>query len=188
MPRVVDPTCENFSKIRSCSPDEDTCSPGCLCQAATFEEARSLLFMYGKAGPGWDPISFSRGSVSSRTPDFLHNGFSVLIDAGADVLKWANEHQPKLASTLIGQWIESDAPILKYGASSKKIRAEFLAQAEAAMNPAGKDYERSEFFNLLSWLRARAPKCIADRTCRLLAPRSQRKIDQPAFSDGLGNG
>jgi hypothetical protein len=188
--------------------------------------------MYGKAGPGWDPISFSRGSVSSRTQDFLHNGFSVLIDAGADVLKWANEHQPKLASTLIGQWIESDAPILKrlaiggmtghpsltpdeklswvisnrmiedlglknetfallaevYGASSKKIRAEFLAQAEAAMNPAGKDYERSEFFNLLSWLRARAPKCIADRTCRLLAPRSQRKIDQPAFSDGLGNG
>ena len=106
----------------------------------------------------------------------------MLIDAGADVLKWANDHQPKFASTLIGQWIESDAPILQrlaiggmtgypsltpdeklswvisnrliedfglkneifallaevYGASSEKIRAEFLAQAEAAMNPDGR--------------------------------------------------
>ena len=27
------------------------------------------------------------------------------------------------------------------------------------MNPAGEDYERYEFFNLLSWLHARAPGC-----------------------------
>jgi Domain of unknown function (DUF4020) len=174
-----------------------------LIVTAAFEETRALLLMYDKAGPKWDPISFSRGSVSSRTQDFLHSGFSVLIDAGADVLKWANEHEPKFASSLIGQWIESGAPILQrlaiggmtghsslspdeklswvmsnhviedaglknetfalladvYGASSEKVRAEFLAQVEVAMNPAGEDYERYEFFNLLSWLHARAPEC-----------------------------
>ena len=174
-----------------------------LIVTVTFEDANALLLMYGKAGPKWDPISLSRGSVSSRTQDFLHNGFSVLIDAGADVLQWANELQPKFASSLIGQWIESDSLILQrlavsgmtghplmtpdeklswtisnraiedadlknetfallaevYGASSEKVRAEFLAQAEAAMNPAGADYERDEFFNLLSWLHAHAPDC-----------------------------
>ena len=176
-----------------------------LIVTGAFEQARTLLLMYGKAGPKWDPISFSRGSVSSRMQDFLHNGFSVLIDAGADVLKWANEHDPKFASSLIGQWIESDAPILRrlaitgmtghpsltsdeklswvisnrvvedvglknetfallaevYSASSKrKFVPEFLkARAEEAMNPAGEDYERYEFFNLLSWLHVHAPEC-----------------------------
>jgi hypothetical protein len=80
---------------------------------ATFEEARTLLVMYDKAGPKWDPISYSRGSVASRTQDHLRNGFSVLIDAGSDVLGWADEHEPKFASSLIGQWIESDSPILR---------------------------------------------------------------------------
>ena len=37
----------------------------------------------------------------------------MLIDAGADVLKWANDHDSKFASSLIGQWIESGAPILQ---------------------------------------------------------------------------
>jgi hypothetical protein len=204
-----------------------------LIVTAAFEEARSLLLMYGKADP--DPISFSRGSVNSRIQDFLHNGFSVLIDAGADVLKWANEHQPKLASALIGQWIESDAPILQrlaiggmtghpsltrdeklswvisnrviegfglknetfallaevYGASSKKIRAEFLAQAEAAMIRAGEDYERSEFFNLLSWLHARAPKCtLAAKKLRLIQKRHpQWKVrEHPDFYSWISGG
>lgn len=174
-----------------------------LIVTAAFEESRSLLLMYGKAGPKWDPISYSRGSVSFRTQDFLHNGFSVLIDVGADVLKWANEHDPKFASSLIEQWIESDALILQrlaisgmtghplltpdkkltwvisnrvienfglkneafallaevYGVSAEKVRAEFLAQAEEAMNPSGEDYERYEFFNLLSWLHTSAPEC-----------------------------
>jgi hypothetical protein len=174
-----------------------------LIVTAAFEEARALLLMYGKAGPKWDPISYSRGSVSSRVQDFLHNGFSVLIDAGDDVLKWANEHDPNFASSLIGQWIVSGAPILQrlaitgmtghpsltsdeklswvisnrvvedvglknetfallaevYGASSEKVRGEFLAQAEAAMNREGGDYERYEFFNLLSWLHVHAPEC-----------------------------
>jgi hypothetical protein len=175
-----------------------------LIVTATFEEANALLLMYGKAGPKWDPISLSRGSVFSRTQDFLDNGFSVLIDAGADVLQWANEHQPKFASSLIGQWIESNSLILQrlaisgmtghrsltsdekltwvisnrlvenvglknetfallaavYGGSSDQVRAELLAQAEAAMNPEGEEYERYEFFNLLSWLHTHAPDCM----------------------------
>jgi hypothetical protein len=80
---------------------------------STFEEARSLLLMYGKAGPKWDPISFSRGSTASRIQDHLRNGFSTLIDAGVDVLRWANENERDLASALISQWIESSAPILR---------------------------------------------------------------------------
>jgi hypothetical protein len=80
---------------------------------SVFEEARTLLLMYGKAGPRWDPISFSRGSTASRIQDHLRNGFSVVIDAGVDVLRWANEQKPKFASALIAQWIESDAPILR---------------------------------------------------------------------------
>ncbi len=174
-----------------------------LIVTATFEEANALLRMYGKAGPKWDPISYSRGSVTSRTQDFLHNGFSVLIDAGFDVLQWANEHDPKFALSLIGQWTESDSMMLQrlavsgmtghpsvtldeklkwvisnhlvenigfknetfallaavYGGSSEHVRAELLAQAEMAMNPAGEDYERYEFFNLLSWLHIHAPDC-----------------------------
>ena len=63
-----------------------------LIVAAAFEGANALLVMYGKAAPKWGPISMSRGSVTSRRQDFLHNGFSVLIDAGTDVLRWANEH------------------------------------------------------------------------------------------------
>ena len=80
---------------------------------SAFEEARTLLLIYGKAGPRWDPISFSRGSTASRIQDHLRNGFSVLIDAGVDVLRWANEQKPKFASALIAQWIESDALILR---------------------------------------------------------------------------
>jgi hypothetical protein len=47
-----------------------------------FEEARTMLVMYEKAGPKWDPISYSRGTVISRMQDHLRNGFSTLIDAG----------------------------------------------------------------------------------------------------------
>lgn len=84
-----------------------------LIVTSTFEEARTLLLMYGKAGPKWDPISYSRGATASRIQDHLLNGFSALIDAGADVLQWANEHEPDFASVLILQWIESSAPILR---------------------------------------------------------------------------
>jgi hypothetical protein len=80
---------------------------------SAFEEARTLLLMYGKAGPKWDPISYSRGSTASRIQDHLRNGFSVLIDAGVDVLSWANEHKPMFATALVALWIESDAPILR---------------------------------------------------------------------------
>jgi hypothetical protein len=48
-----------------------------------------------------------------------------------------------------------------YGGSSEHVRAELLAQAETAMNPAGEDYERYEFFNLLSWLRTDNPRPAA---------------------------
>ncbi len=206
-----------------------------LIVTATFEEARALLLMYGKAGPKWDPISFSRGSVSSRTQDFLHNGFSVLIDAGTDVLHWANEHEPKFASSLIGQWIESGAPILQrlgisgmtghlsltpdeklswvisnrvvedlglknetfaflaevYGATSEKIRAEFLAQAEAAMNPDGEDDERYEFFNLLSWLHVHAPECalVTEKLHPIQERHLQWKVrEHPDFNSWISGG
>ena len=84
-----------------------------LIVTSAFEEARTLLLMYGKAGDNWDPVSFGRGSTASRVQDHLRNGFSVLIDAGVDVLDWANLHKPKFAAALIAQWIESDAPILR---------------------------------------------------------------------------
>lgn len=84
-----------------------------LVVTSAFEETRTLLLMYGKAGPKWDPTSFSRGSTASRIQDHLRNGFSALIDAGADVLHWADNYEPDFASALIGQWIESGAPILR---------------------------------------------------------------------------
>jgi len=84
-----------------------------LIVTSSFEEARSLSSMYGKTGQKWDPISFSRGSTASRMQDHLHNAFSVLIDAGADILLWANENKPVFASALIGRWIDSEAPILR---------------------------------------------------------------------------
>lgn len=201
----------------------------------TFEEARTLLLMYDKARPNWDPISYSRGSVASRTQDHLRNGFSVLIDAGADVLGWAAEHEPKFASSLIGQWIESDPPILRrlaiggmtahrslttdeklswaianrivediglknetfallaevYGNGSDKLRAELLAQAETAMNPAGEDHERYAFFNLLSWLHIHAPECtlVADKL-RPIQERHPNWVvrEHPDFNSWIGGG
>lgn len=174
-----------------------------LVVTTTFKEANALLVMYGKASSKWDPISMSRGSVTSRAQDFLHNGFSVLIDAGLDVLRWANEHDSKFALSLIGQWIESDSLMLQrlaisgmaeypslsaeekltwaisnhlvenvglknetfallaavYAPSGEPVRTKLLRQAETAMKPAGEDYERYEFFNLLSWLHRHAPDC-----------------------------
>jgi len=206
-----------------------------LIVTVTFEEANALLLMYGKAGPKWDPISLSRGSVSSRTQDFLHNGFSVLIDAGADVLQWANEHQPRFASSLIGQWIESDSLILQrlaicgmtghpsltpdekltwvisnclvenvglknetfallaavYGGSKEQVRAELLAQAEAAMNPEGEDFERYEFFNLLSWLHTHVPDCtlVAEKLKPIQERHPQWTMrEHPDFNSWIGGG
>lgn len=80
---------------------------------SAFEDARAALVTYGKAGPSWDPISHSRGAVSSRIQDHLRNAFSVLIDAGADVLKWANEKDSDLFHALVTLWITSKAPILR---------------------------------------------------------------------------
>jgi hypothetical protein len=179
------------------------CKGVALIVTTAFEEANALMLMYGKAGPKWDPISLSRGAVTSRTQDFLHNGFSVLIDAGFDVLQWANERDSKFALSIIGHWIESESLMLQrlaisgmtghtsltrdakltwavanhlvenvglknetfallaavYGGGSEQVRADLLTQAEAAMNPEGEDYERYEFFNLLSWLHTHAPNC-----------------------------
>jgi hypothetical protein len=202
----VEPIAHDHTMLRAyrgkIQPHLDVFAKGvALIVTTTFEEANALLVMYGKAGPKWDPISMSRGSVTSRAQDFLHNGFSVLIDAGVDVLRWANEHDSKFAFSLIGKWIESDSLILKrlaisgmagyrsfsskeklawaisnhlvenvglkneafallaavYARSGEPVRMELLRQAETAMNPAGEDYERYEFFNLLSWLHAHAP-------------------------------
>lgn len=206
-----------------------------LIVTAALEETNALLLMYGKAGPKWDPISFSRGSVSSRTQDFLHNGFSVLIDAGADVIRWANEHEAKFALSLIGQWAESEALLLQrlaisgmtgypsltsdeklawvisnhlvenlglknetfallaavYGGSGEQVRAELLAQAEAAMNPEGEDYERYEFFNLLSWLQTHSPECTL--VTGKLGPIQERHPqwsmrEHPDFNSWIGGG
>jgi len=206
-----------------------------LIVTAALEETNALLLMYGKAGPKWDPISFSRGSVSSRTQDFLHNGFSVLIDAGADVIRWANEHEAKFALSLIGQWAESEALLLQrlaisgitaypsltadeklawaisnhlvenlglknetfallaavYGGSGEQVRAELLAQAEAAMNPEGEDYERYEFFNLLSWLHTHSPECTL--VTGKLGPIQERHPqwsmrEHPDFNSWIGGG
>lgn len=202
---------------------------------AAFEDANALLLMYGKASPKWDPISFSRGSVSSRAQDFLHDGFSVLIDAGADILQWANEHEPKFALSLMGQWVESDSLILQrlaingmtgyssqtpdeklawvisnhfvenvglknetfallatvYGGSTERVRAELLAQAEVAMNPEREDYERYEFFNLLSWLHTHAPDCplVAEKLNPIQERHPQWKMrEHPDFNSWISDG
>jgi Domain of unknown function (DUF4020)/SIR2-like domain len=206
-----------------------------LIVTAAFEEANALMSMYGKADPKWDPISLSRGSVTSRTQDFLHNGFSVLIDAGFDVLQWANEHESKFALSLLGQWIESDSLMLQrlaisgmtghpsltrdakltwvisnhlvenvglknetfallaavYGGSSEQVRAELLTQARAAMNPGGEDYERNEFFNLLSWLHTHAPGCTL--VTEMLSPIQERHPqwkmrEHPDFNSWISGG
>ena len=97
---------------------------------SAFEEARSLSMMYGKAGPKWDPISFSRGATASRAQDHLHNGFSALIDAGADVLRWGSEYDHSLSSALIRQWIDSDAPILRRLATTGMTASQELSARE----------------------------------------------------------
>lgn len=202
---------------------------------SAFEEARTLLLMYGKAGPKWDPISSSRGSIASRIQDHLSNGFSALIDAGVDVLRWANEQKPTFARALIAQWIESDAPILRrlaitgmthhpplapdekmswaisnrlledfrlkneifallaevYAASSKEVRAEFLAQAETAYGEVGEDHERYELFNLLSWLLSHAPECelVAEKLKQVQERHPQWKArEHPDFNSWIGGG
>jgi len=206
-----------------------------LIVTSAFEEARTLLLMYGKAGPKWDPISFSRGSTASRTQDHLRNGFSVLIDVGVDVLNWANEHNPTFAKALIAQWIESDAPILRrlaitgmvhhtlltpdeklswaisnhlpediglknelfallrevYASSSKEIRAELLAQAEATYRQEGEGHERYELFNLFSWLHSQAPECdlVTEKLKQIQERHPEWKVrEHPDFNSWIGGG
>ena len=206
-----------------------------LIVTSAFEEARTLSLMYGKARPKWDPISFSRGSTASRIQDHLRNGFSVLIDAGGDVLRWANERKPTFAAALVTQWIESDAPILRrlaitgmthhppltpdekltwaisnrlledvllknetfallaevYAASSKKVRAEFLVQAEDTYRQDGGDRERYELFNLLSWLHSHAPECelVAEKLEEIQGRHPQWTVrEHPDFNSWIGGG
>ncbi len=97
---------------------------------AAFEQACALSEIYGKAGPKWDPLSFSRGSTASRMQDHLHNGFSTLIDAGADVLDWANRSKPDFSRNQISQWIESSAPILRRLAIGGMIRFPALTDGD----------------------------------------------------------
>jgi len=206
-----------------------------LIVTTTFEEANALLVMYEKAAPKWDPISTSRGSVTSRAQDFLHNGFSVVIDAGVELLRWSNEHDSKFAFSLIGQWIESHSLILRrlaisgmagypsltseeklvwvisnqlvenfglknetfallaavYPDSGEPVRAELLRQAETAMNRAGQDYERYEFFNLLSWLHRHAPDCalVAEKLGAIQERHPQWKMrEHPDFNSWISGG
>jgi SIR2-like domain len=236
----VEPIAHDHTMLRAyrskIQPHLDVFAKGiALIVTTTFEEANTLLAMYGKAGPKGDPISMSRGSVTSRAQDFLHNGFSVLIDAGADVLRWANDHDSKFASSLVGQWIESDPLVLQrlaisgmagypsltseeklawaisnqlvenvglknetfallaavYASSGEPVRAELVRQAENAMNPAGEDYERYEFFNLLSWLHTHAPNCalVTEKLEAIQARHPQWEMrEHPDFNSWISGG
>src|ERR1700731_2584524 len=75
--------------------------------------AHRLLASFGKVTATWDPLSFSRGMVESREQDHLRSGFSVLIDAGAEVMQWASEHDFVWADALIGDWFASASSLLR---------------------------------------------------------------------------
>jgi hypothetical protein len=75
--------------------------------------ARRLLVSFGKANETWDPLSFSRGIIESRMQDHLHDGFSMLIDAGAAVMQWACEHDFDWTDALINDWFASESPLLR---------------------------------------------------------------------------
>ncbi len=75
--------------------------------------ARRLLASFGKVTETWDPLNHSRGMIESRVQDHLRNGFSMLIDAGAVVIRWACEHDFNWADALISDWFLSESPLLR---------------------------------------------------------------------------
>jgi hypothetical protein len=75
--------------------------------------ARRLLTSFGKVTETWDPLNHSRGMIESRVQDHLRNGFSMLIDAGAVVMRWACEHDFNWADALVTDWFLSESPLLR---------------------------------------------------------------------------
>jgi len=75
--------------------------------------AYRLHASYGVATDMWDPISFDRGMIESRQQDHLFDGFSVLLEVSASVMRWVCDNDRVLADALIAQWFTSESVLLK---------------------------------------------------------------------------
>ncbi len=77
-----------------------------------FWRAHSLLVAAGKAGPMWNPVSFSRSAIEPHEQDSQMFGFELIIDYARDVIEFIIENDTRQADALIQIWISSKVPIL----------------------------------------------------------------------------
>jgi hypothetical protein len=79
---------------------------------AHLAHARTLLTCYA-SGSVWDSLNFGRGMIESRTQDHLNSGMSVVLDAGAELVRWSASEMPSLTVSMSEAWIGQDSPLLR---------------------------------------------------------------------------
>lgn len=78
-----------------------------------LRRAFHLLVATGSAGPGWDPVSFSRSAVEPHSQDQLREPIDTLIDAARDCLEALLKNGDDLGVAYSNAWADSDVPILR---------------------------------------------------------------------------
>ena len=78
-----------------------------------LRRARQLAIAAGAAGPGWDPLSFSRSSIAPHEQDRYGDRVGVLIDAARDSIELLAATDPEATTSYVKSWSSSDSPILK---------------------------------------------------------------------------
>ncbi len=78
-----------------------------------LRRARQLAIAAGSAGPGWDPLSFSRSSIAPHEQDRYGDRVGILIDAARDSLELLASSDAEVTATSVNTWSASDSPILK---------------------------------------------------------------------------
>lgn len=78
-----------------------------------LRRAHQLLVATGSAGPGWDPVSFSRSAIDPHPQDGIRNSIDVLIDAGRDCLEALLDRGDELGTGYLSAWADSEVPMLR---------------------------------------------------------------------------
>lgn len=79
-----------------------------------LRRAHQLLIAAGSAGPGWDPVSFSRSAIDPHPQDeMIRERVNVLIDAARDCLEALLDTGDDLGVAYLNNWARSEVPMLR---------------------------------------------------------------------------
>lgn len=77
-----------------------------------LDEAYAVFLMAGRAGHGWDPMSYRRAAIEAQDQDYVPADWGVLVDIARDILDWALANDPPLAHHTIELWGSARSQLL----------------------------------------------------------------------------